>query len=161
RAGVNGVFVAIAVANLSGFLVAAVLAHPRFRLAVAEAPWRWAALLREAWPIGANLLVFTLGLRLGSLIVMRLRGPIEVGYFASASRLIGALGLLSEAAMLTAFPVLARFAVASAADFEALSRLLARYLAIALIAVSLVLAAIAPQLLGWLFRPEFIAAAPA
>ena len=57
--GIDGVFVALAAANLGGFALAALLARAlfRFRLAVDLALWR--ELLREAWPIGANVLVFT------------------------------------------------------------------------------------------------------
>jgi len=159
--GVGAVFLALAVANAVGFLVAALLARPLFRLRLAAELATWRAILLEAWPIGANVLLVTITLRLGPILLMAFRGPEEVGYFASASKLIEGVNLLSEATMLTLFPLLAAYAVSRPADFRGLSSLTARYLAVVVLVVVLVVGEVAPLVLSWIFRPEFARAAPA
>jgi len=159
-AGIDGVFAALALANLAGFALAALLGRRlfRFRLALDVALWR--ALLREAWPIGANVFVITVGMRIGPLLIMRLRGPVEVGYFASASRLTDALNLLADAAMLSAYPLFVRYASARPDTLRALAELSAKLLGVVLLGVILVVSQTAPEIMGALFRPEFAVAGP-
>lgn len=159
--GIEGVFAAIALANLAGFALAAIEARGLFRFRLAVDPALWSELLREAWPIGANVFVITVGMRVGPLLLMRLRGPVEVGYFSSASRLTDALNLLPDALMLSVFPLFVRFAVARPDELRALAELAAKLLGVVLLAVILALSALAPEVMGGLFRPEFVVAAPA
>ncbi len=66
------------------------------------------ALLRDSWPVAANLLVIVLSLRAAPLLLMRFEGPVTVGLFTSAARLVEATNLIAEAAMLLLYPALAR-----------------------------------------------------
>lgn len=158
--GIDGVFVALAAANLGGFVVAAVLGRGLVRPRLALDLPLWRELLREAWPIGANVLVATVGLRIGPLLVMRLSGPVEVGYLTSASRLTDALNLLGDAAMLSVYPLFVRYAAARPDALRALAELTAKLLGVTLLGVVLVVSQTAPQIMGLLFRPEFAIAGP-
>ncbi len=160
-AGLDGVFLAIAAANLSGFAFAALLGRRSAPLRVTVDLALWRGLLREAWPIGANLLVFTIGARIGALLLMRLRGPVEVGHFVSASRLTDALNLLPDAVMLSVYPLFVRFATTRPDELRALAELMAKLLAVALLVVVLLVSQLADQVMGGLFRPEFAVAGPA
>jgi O-antigen/teichoic acid export membrane protein len=158
--GIDGVFVAIALANVTGFVVAAVLARSEFRFRLAVDVPLWRELLRESWPIGANIFVVTVGMRVGPLLIMRLRGPVEVGYFASASRLTDALNLLGDAAMLSVYPLFVRYATARPDALRALAELTAKLLGVVLLGVILVVSQTASDVMGTLFRPEFAVAGP-
>jgi O-antigen/teichoic acid export membrane protein len=156
-----GVFVAIAAAALAGFGLAAILSRQLFAFRIAVELGTWWALLRAAWPIGANLFVIMLGLRVAPLFLMTYRGPIEVGYLASATRLAEALNLLADGLMLAVFPVFSRLALASAEALRDLARVSTKLLALVLLAVVLALSELSPLVLRVLFGPEFAAAAPA
>lgn len=159
--GVPAVFLAVAAAQAMGFAAARLVAHRGVGGARRVDPSLWRGFLREAWPIGANVLVVTLGLRMGALVLMRARGPGEVGFYSSATRLTESLNLVADGAMLTVFPALARRAFEDPAGLIAIARPTARLLAIAILAVILAISPLAPDLLAGLFRPEFAAAAPA
>jgi len=158
--GIDGVFVAIALANLGGFALAAVLARKEFRFRLAVDVPLWRELLRESWPIGANVLVITIGMRVGPLLIMRLRGPVDVGYFSSASRLTDALNLLGDAAMLSVYPLFVRYATARPDALRALAELTAKLLGVILLGVILVVSQTASDVMARLFRPEFAIAGP-
>lgn len=159
--GLDGVFLAIAAANLSGFAFAAFLGRRSVPLRVAVDLALWRGLLRDSWPIGANVLVVTIGARIGALLLMRLRGPVEVGYFVSASRLTDALNLLPDAVMLSVYPLFVRFATTRPDELRALAELMAKLLAVALLLVVLLVSQLADEVMGGLFRPEFAVAGPA
>lgn len=158
--GIDGVFAAMAVANLTGFATAAFLARDEFRFRLAIDLPLWREFLRESWPIGANVFVFTVGMRVGPLLIMRLRGPVEVGYFASASRLTDALNLIGDAAMLSVYPLFARYATERPDALRALAELTSKLLGAAVLAVILVLSQTSAEVMGTLFRPEFAVAGP-
>jgi len=159
--GLPWIFLAAAVAQAAGLLAAALAARRGDLVGLRVDPSLWRGLLREAWPVGANVLVVTLGLRMGALALMRARGPAEVGFYSSATRLTESLNLLADGAMLTVFPVLARRAFEDPAGLLAIARPTARLLAVAVLAAILAIAPLAPDLLARLFRPEFAAAASA
>jgi len=160
-AGLIGVFAGIAAAHLRGFALGAWVARSSFRFRVAVDPSVWRSLVAEAWPVGANVFVIMLGLRAAPLLLMTYRGPVEVGYLASATRLAEALNLVADGLMLAVFPILARLAVANEEGLRGLSRVCAKVLGTTLLAVVLVLSVVAPDILGLLFGAEFAAAGPA
>ncbi len=160
-AGLRGVFLGIAVAHLVGFGLAAVAARSTFRFRVAFDRRTWAVLGAEAWPVGANIFVIMLGLRIAPLLLMSYRGPVEVGYLSSATRLAEALNLLADGLMLAVFPILARLAATNHDALGAIVRVFAKVLAGLLLCVALVLSELAPDVLSILFGAEFRAAGPA
>ena len=160
-AGIDGVFAALLAANASGFVAAAWLARDLVRPRLRIDPTLWRELLREAWPIGANTLVFALGLRIAPLLLMRFAGPVEVGFFSSASRLTDALNMVADAAMMTVYPLFVRFAPVRPDALRALAELTAKGLGVALLCVVLVLGPTGDLVMGTLFRPEFAVAGTA
>jgi O-antigen/teichoic acid export membrane protein len=99
-------------------------------------------------------------MRVGPLLIMRLRGPVDVGYFSSASRLTDALNLLGDAAMLSVYPLFVRYATARPDALRALAELTAKLLGVILLCVILVLSQTASDVMARLFRPEFAIAGP-
>jgi O-antigen/teichoic acid export membrane protein len=161
HAGIAGVFAALLAANVTGLACAAWLGRDLFRPHLRIDVTLWRELLREAWPIGANTLVFALGLRIAPLVLMRAHGPVEVGFFSSASRLTDALNMLADAAMLTIYPLFVRFATARPDALRALAELTAKGLGVTLLCVVLIVGPTAEQIMGTLFRPEFAVAGTA
>ena len=161
RTGIDGVFAALLAANASGFAVAAWLGRDLFRPRLRLDGTLWRELLREAWPIGANTLVFAVGLRVAPLLLMRFAGPVEVGFFSSASRLTDALNMLADAAMLTIYPLFVRCATVRPDALRALAELTAKGLGVVLLCVVLVVGPTATLVMATLFRPEFAVAGTA
>lgn len=159
--GLPGVLVGIASAHLTGFGMAAFVARSSFRFRLSFDAPVWRSLAGEAWPVGANVFVIMLGLRAAPLLLMSYRGPVEVGYLASAMRLAEALNLVADGAMLAVFPILARLAVSDAGGVRDLSRVCAKVLAAVLLTVVLVLSETAGDVMALLFGDEFRAARPA
>jgi O-antigen/teichoic acid export membrane protein len=159
--GLVAVFLAAALAQAAGFVLAAAVARRDVPIRVAVVPELWRDLVRESWPIAANVLVVVAAVRVGVILLMRDRGPLEVGYFASALRLTEALNLVAEGAMLGVAPFLARLAATRPDACVALARVTAKALAVATLAAVLVVAEVSSDLLARLFRPEFGAAGTA
>ncbi|MBM4245070.1 MAG: hypothetical protein FJ148_14855 [Deltaproteobacteria bacterium] len=159
--GIEGVFAALLAANASGCAFAAWLARDLFRPALRFDPALWRELLREAWPIGANTLVFALGVRIAPLLLMRLSGPVEVGFFSSAGRLVDALNLVVDGAMVTVYPLFVRFAAARPDALRALAELAAKGVGTALLCIVLILGPTGDLVMATLFRPEFAVAGTA
>jgi len=160
-AGLRGVFVGIAVAHLGGFAVAAFVARSSFPFRLEFDRGVWRSFVIEAWPVGANVFVIMLGLRIAPLLLMSYRGPVEVGYLASAMRLAEALNLVADGLMLAVFPIMARLAATDDEGLRGLSQVCAKVLGAALLVVVLVLSELSPQVLALLFGEEFVAAGPA
>ncbi len=130
------------------------------------------ALLRDSWPVAANLLVIVLSLRAAPLLLMRFEGPVTVGLFTSAARLVEATNLIAEAAMLLLYPALAR-SLAARHDVDSegrdggsaqrdggseLAQLAARALSVALLALALLVAPAGGPLMRLLFGEAFAVA---
>jgi O-antigen/teichoic acid export membrane protein len=158
--GIDGVFVALAVANLGGFTLAVALGRDLARPRLALDLPLWRDLLREAWPIGANVLVATVGLRIGPLLVMRLSGPVEVGYLTSASRLTDALNLLADATMLSVYPLLVRHATSRPDALRTLAELTSKLLGVVLLCVAVVVTLTGSEIMALLFGAGFAVAGP-
>jgi O-antigen/teichoic acid export membrane protein len=71
------------------------------------APNLWRPLLEGVVPLAINAFAVTLSLRAGQVLLMSMRGPLEVGLLAAASRVAEAFTLLPEALMITIYPLMA------------------------------------------------------
>jgi O-antigen/teichoic acid export membrane protein len=158
--GARSVLLAMAAAQLVAFAFAAARARDAFRLRFSLEPATWRSLLRESWPIGANLIVAIAGLRIAPILLMRFRGAVDVGAFASAARLAEAMNLVADGAMLAVFPVLARLAAARPQDLAELVVLTARYLAIGFLCMALFLSQVAEDVVVLVFGQKLAAAGP-
>lgn len=105
--GLHALFAAIAAANLIAFVAVALLVSRQFPLRLAADRGAWRALATGAVPLAINALAITVSLRAGQVILMSLRGPVEVGLLGSASRVVEAFTVLPEALMITVYPLMA------------------------------------------------------
>jgi O-antigen/teichoic acid export membrane protein len=155
HAGLIAVFAAMASANLLTFLLVSATLRRRIDPRVRFDPDLWRELFRGALPLVINALAMTVSLRAGQIMLMSLRGPIEVGRMSAASRIVEAFTLLPEALMLTVYPLMAGLhARKSAALFDAAGKS-SRYLTLAA-GVPVLLCAIAGDaIMRLLFGEEF------
>ncbi len=157
-AGLEWVLVSISAAHLLGFALGGWIAGRDVR-----PQWgmdRWGPLLREAWPVGANVFAALLGLRVAPILLMTFGGPAAVGLLGASTRLAEALNLFAEGLMLAVFPLLAAWATTRGDSFLELSRASAKILAFTLLTVALVLHFQAGEILALLLGPEFRSAGP-
>jgi len=159
--GTGGAVGAWAAGQIAASAAALVLAGRR----IAVAPrWRGDVVARLAgsgWALALNAFLLTVTLRVGQLIVLRVEGPVAVGYLTAGGRLAEAFALLPESVMLMLLPVLARY---EATDREAQRRVsvrAVRCLAFLALPVIVMLAIAAPALLALLYGPAYAAGAPA
>jgi O-antigen/teichoic acid export membrane protein len=158
--GATAVLLAMAAAQLFSFGIAALRSRGSFRLRLSLAPETWRSLLRESWPIGANLVVAVAGLRIAPILLMRYRGAVDVGAFASAARLAESLNLVADGAMLAVFPVLARLGAARPRELAELAALAARWLALGFLCIALFLSQVSEDVVTLVFGPKLAVAGP-
>ena len=153
--GLTAVFGATAAANLITVLcVAWAVRH--------EAPptprldrQAWHELLSGVWPIAGNALAITASLRAGQVILMSLRGPVEVGLFAAASRVVEAFSVLPEALMIAIYPLMASLHGSDGDRLLATARRSTRYL-VAIVGLPVIACVAAgPEVMSLLFGERF------
>ena len=86
RPGLHALFAAMAAANLLSFALVAVVSSRRTPFGMSYSRRAWSELARGAYPLALNALAITVTLRAGQIILMSLRGPVEVGFLGAASR---------------------------------------------------------------------------
>ncbi len=101
------IFAAMSAANLLTFVVVAFALRgevaPRIRFDVE----RWRRLAGGVVPLMVNAFAMTVSLRIGQILLMSLRGPVDVGQLGAASRVTEAFTLLPEALMISVYPLMA------------------------------------------------------
>lgn len=157
-AGLAALFAGVSTAHLLGWAVAGWIVRSRGPVRLGFDSDVWRSLFGEAWPIGANMFVIMLGLRIAPVLLMSYGGPVEVGYYASSMRLVEALNLVGDGLMLAVLPVFSRLATTNPEDLHALSRVCAKILAIVLAMVPLALSQLSGDVLAILFGDDFRAA---
>ncbi|MCX8073397.1 MAG: flippase [Candidatus Binatia bacterium] len=118
-------------------------------------------LLREASQVGLLALLFMTALRIDQIFLFHLRGAQDVGEYAAAVRLTEALGMFSEAMMLSLFPLLAASHRSNPRVFRHRYLTGFRYLAAAGVSLALAISLIAPEALRLIFGETYEAAWPA
>ncbi len=119
------------------------------------------SLLREGFQIGLLALLFMTALRVDQILLFQLRGAEEAGQYAAAVRLTEALGMFSEAVMLSLFPLLAASHRSNPKAFRHRYQLGFRYLAATGTMLALACSYLAPDLLRVVFGQKYAAAWPA
>lgn len=157
-AGLVGLFAGVSAAHLLGWVAAGWIVRSRCRVRLGFDRDVWRPLLVEAWPIGANIFVIMLGLRIAPVLLLSYGGPIDVGYYASSMRLVEALNLVGDGLMLAVLPVFSQFATTNPDGLHALSRVCSKILAVVLLMVSLALTQLSADVLVILFGDDFRAA---
>ncbi len=154
-AGLPALFAAMAAANLAAFLGVAfvvrssVSPRPSFDLEI------WRSLSRGLGPLLANALAMTISLRVGQLLLMSMRGPVEVGLLGAASRVVEAFTLLPEALMITVYPFMAGLHNSNPRRLMATAEKSTRYLVVATGLPVLICAVAGASTMHLLFGAEF------
>ena len=79
----------------------------------------------------ANAFAITVSLRIAQVLLMSMRGPVEVGLISAASRVSEAFGVLPEALMVTVYPLMAGLHVSDSERLRRTAERSARYLVVA------------------------------
>ncbi len=159
--GLYGIFTAMAAANLLAFGVVALAVARTLppRLTFDRELWR--RLMKGVLPLTANALALTVSLRAGQIILMSMRGPLEVGLLGAASRVSEAFTLLPEALMITIYPLMAGLHDNDPARLVATAEKSTRYLIVAA-GLPVVLCLVAgDEIMGLLFGDAFARAGDA
>lgn len=106
-AGLHGIFAATAAANLLTFVGVSLVLRRTAAPSLRFDAGLWKLLLSGAWPLMLNALAMTVSLRAGHIILMSVRGPVEVGLLGAAARVTEAFQLVPEALMISVYPIMA------------------------------------------------------
>lgn len=159
--GLYAIFVAIAAANLVAFLGIALWFRrsvtPRARFERES----WALLIRGALPLAGNAFAMTVSLRVGQILLMSMRGAVDVGMLAAASRVSEAFSLLPEALMISVYPLMAGLHLNDLPRLLSTAERSTRYLMLATGVPVVVCAVAGPEVMALLFGPSFADAGPA
>ena len=118
-------------------------------------------LLRESAPMAATILLVLLFMKLDQIMLAAFVGFRELGIYAAAVRLVDLWNFIPMAVMPSLYPAIAALRQRDEGEYlRFLRRLLAAFFLLA-VAVVLVNALAGKALLGLLFGPEYVAAAPA
>ena len=129
----------------------------RWRMARAEV---W-GLLRESAPMAATILLVLLFMKLDQIMLAAFVGFRELGIYAAAVRLVDLWNFIPMAVMPSLYPAIAALRQRDEGEYlRFLRRLLAAFFLLA-VAVMLVNVVAGKILLGFLFGPAYVAAAPA
>jgi O-antigen/teichoic acid export membrane protein len=158
--GLYAVFAAIAAANLASFVVIAAVVGSEIPLRVAADRALWKLLARGALPLAVNALAITISLRAGLVILMSLRGPLEVGLLGAASRVVEGFTVLPEALMITIYPLMAGLHENDAGRLIATAGKSVRYLAMTTGVLVVVCAVAGREVMHVLFGSSFAEAGP-
>lgn len=129
-----------------------------FRVRLRCEPQLWRAIIREALPLGLNAFLVSMLLRIGPLLLVRLRGPEEVAYFSAASKLVEAFLFLPEVPMLTVFPMMAALRREQTGRLANLTRIVTKWIVVLLLPVVLAVGGLSDSLLRLLYGQRFASA---
>lgn len=153
--GLTAIFASMSAANLVTFVVIAIALRAKVAPAIRFDFPRWRRLAGGVVPLMVNAFAMTVSLRIGQILLMTLRGPVDVGQLGAASRVTEAFTLLPEALMISVYPLMAGL---HARDSPALLRTAersTRYLVVAT-GIPVVLCAVGgDQIMRVLFGPAF------
>ncbi len=156
--GLYSIFLAMAVANALAFTAVASTfgrtAMPRLRYDGEL----WGLLLRGAAPLALNAFALTVSLRAGQILLMSMRGPVEVGLLGAASRVTEAFVLLPEALMISVYPLMARLYVEDEQRALRVAERSSRYLVTAVGALALLCLSAGEEIMTVLYGASFAGA---
>ena len=155
----RAVFGAMAAANLLTFAFAVWLGGAKGGPPVSYDPEIWRSMMRGIWHLSINAFAVTLSLRAGQLLLMSYRGPVDVGMYAAASRVVEGFTLLPEAMMITVYPLFASLHADESPKLIRTAVRSVRFLAVLAGGVSVFCFIAAEPIVSLLFGRDFLAAA--
>jgi len=159
-AGLEAIFASMSAANAITFFVVAWTVRKTVRPGLAFDFARWRRLAGGIAPLMLNAFAMTVSLRIGQILLMSLRGPVEVGVLGAASRVTEAFTLLPEALMISVYPLMAGLHARESPALLRTAERSARYL-VAATGVPVVLCAVAGNdIMNLLFPQQGMMAGP-
>jgi len=158
--GLVAIFAAMAVANLLTFLITAFWLRGTVAPAIRIDLVRWRRLAGGVVPLMVNAFAMTLSLRIGQILLMTMRGPVEVGQLGAASRVTEAFTLLPEALMISVYPLMAGLHARESPALLATAERSTRYLVVATGLPVVVCAVQGSEIMRLLFGAAFADAGP-
>ena len=145
----------MSIANLLTFLVVGFVLRHRVAPVIRFDLVRWRQLAGGVVPLMINAFAMTLSLRIGQILLMSMRGPVDVGLLGAASRITEAFTLLPEALMLSVYPLMAGLHARDSSALLTTAERSTRYLVVAT-GVPVVLCAVqGADIMRLLFGPAF------
>jgi len=158
--GVAGALAGIAAGSIACLPFSVALGWKYFRFRLRCEPRLWKAIFREALPLGLNAVLVSVALRIGPLLLIRLRGPAEVAFFSAAAKIVEALSLLPEIPMLTIFPAMATARRDAPWQLARLNRAATKWVVVCVLPVILAAGNLAGSGLTLLYGHAFVASHP-
>lgn len=158
--GLVGIFAAMSVANLLTFLVVGWALRGSVRPAIRFDLVRWRRLAGGVVPLMINAFAMTVSLRIGQILLMSLRGPVDVGQLGAASRVTEAFTLLPEALMISVYPLMAGLHLRDTRALRSTVERSTRYLMVATGIPVVLCAGHGSEIMRLLFGPAFASAGP-
>jgi O-antigen/teichoic acid export membrane protein len=156
--GLLAIFAAMAVANLLTFAIVAFALRRSVAPVIRFDLERWRRLSVGIAPLMVNAFAVTLSLRIGQILLMSMRGPVEVGQLGAASRVTEAFALLPEALMLSVYPLMAGLHARDEPALLETAERATRYLMVATGFPVVLCAGHGSEIMGLLFGPAFAGA---
>jgi O-antigen/teichoic acid export membrane protein len=156
--GLIGIFAAMALANLLTFVIVAFVLRGRVEPVIRFDLVRWRRLASGVVPLMVNAFAMTLSLRIGQILLMSMRGPVEVGQLGAASRVTEAFTLLPEALMISVYPLMAGLHARDLPALLATAQRSTRYLVVATGVPVVLCAGHGGEIMALLFGPAFAGA---
>jgi O-antigen/teichoic acid export membrane protein len=120
----------------------------------------WRGLLLAGLPFLAAQALGLFVARVNVLVLGMAAAEAAVGWYAAAARVMESLNFIPVVLTMATFPVLSRLWSRSRSEFETTVRKMLHLLLIVTVPVSVTLFALAPDIIGFLFTPEYAAAVP-
>lgn len=159
-AGLEAIFASMSAANAVTFVVVAWMVRKTVRPGLSFDVVRWRRLASGIVPLMLNAFAMTVSLRIGQILLMSLRGPVEVGVLGAASRVTEAFTLLPEALMISVYPLMAGLHASESPALLRTAERSTRYL-VAATGVPVVLCAVAgTEIMNLLFPQQGMMAGP-
>ena len=129
--GLMAIFASMSAANLLTFVVIVFALRRVVAPRIAFDLVRWRRLAGGVAPLMVNAFAMTLSLRIGQILLMTLRGPVDVGQLGAAARVTEAFTLLPEALMISVYPLMAGLHARESPALLATAERSTRYLVVA------------------------------
>ena len=160
RGGVGGVLWAAVAANFVTLVVAYVLVSRHFRPTLGRNLAVMKNILSASWPLGGTVFLIMLAARLDVLMVRAMKGPSVAGYYWAALRITESLTIISQAFMLSVFPLMSFYHSREPARFGDIHRKSLKYMAVIILPLALFLSFHSRSILR-VFGESFVQGAPA
>jgi len=120
----------------------------------------WRKLLKESWPIALTAAFIMLHMRIDQIMLFQMKGPGAIGHYAAAVRLTEALNILPAAFMVSVFPLLSKYFIASREKLEKAYHLSFKYMAIIIVPIAMGVCILSEPIIRLVYGNQFLSITP-